>query len=169
MTGLVFDSAEHQLIRESVAKIAAKYGPEYYLNLARSGGKPEELWHELGEAGLLGAHIPEEFGGGGAGLTELVVVIEELAANGIPMLLPIISSAICACIIKAHSAQEQKSEWLSGLASGQRRMAFGLTEPIRAPTATTSPRLHAASTAVGRSAEASTTSRRPTRLRRSSL
>lgn len=129
MTGLVSDSAEHQLIRESVAKIAAKYGPEYYLNLARSDGKPEELWNELGEAGLLGAHIPEEFGGGGAGLTELVVVIEELAANGIPMLLPIISSAICACIIKAHSAQEQKSEWLSGLASGRRRMAFGLTEP----------------------------------------
>ncbi|MHA4854370.1 acyl-CoA dehydrogenase family protein [Rhodococcus sp. MSC1_016] len=129
MTGLVSDSAEHQLIRESVTKIAAKYGPDYYLDLARSGGKPEELWHELGGTGLLGAHIPEEFGGGGAGLTELVVVIEELAANGIPMLLPIISSAICACIIKTHSAQDQKEEWLPGLASGQRRMAFGLTEP----------------------------------------
>ncbi len=129
MTGLVSDSAEHQLIRESVAKIAGKFGSDYYLDLARSGGKPEQLWRELGAAGLLGAHIPEEFGGGGAGLSELVVVIEELAANGIPMLLPIISSAICACIIRAHSSPEQQSQWLPGLASGSRRMAFGLTEP----------------------------------------
>ncbi|MEV6140056.1 acyl-CoA dehydrogenase family protein [Nocardia sp. NPDC051990] len=129
MTGLVSDSVEHQLIRESVAKVAGKFGSDYYLGLARSGGKPEELWHELGAAGLLGAHIPEEFGGGGAGLSELVVVIEELAANGVPMLLPIISSAICACIIRTHSSAEQKSEWLPGLASGSRRMAFGLTEP----------------------------------------
>lgn len=129
MTGLVVDTDEHRLIRESVAKIAEKFGPEYYLERSRSGGNVDELWAELGEAGLLGVHLPEEYGGGGAGLSELVIVLEELAAHGMPLLIGVISPAICGCIIAEHGSAEMKAEWLPGLASGERRMAFALTEP----------------------------------------
>ncbi|TDC99508.1 acyl-CoA dehydrogenase [Saccharopolyspora terrae] len=129
MTGLVIDSDDNRLIRESVAKIAAKYGHEYYAERARRGEHIGELWAELGEAGLLGVHLPEEFGGGGAGLTELAIVIEELAAHGMPLLVAVISPAICGSILAAHGSAEMKAEWLPGVAAGTRKMAFALTEP----------------------------------------
>ena len=129
MTGLVIDSDEHRLIRESVAKIATKYGHQYYAERSRSGENIGELWAELGEAGLLGVHLPEEHGGGGAGLSELVVVVEELAAHGMPLLISVISPAICGSIIAAHGSDEMKRDWLPGIAAGTRKMAFALTEP----------------------------------------
>lgn len=129
MTGLVVDSDEHRLIRESTAKIAQKYGSAYYLERARAGNNVDELWYELGDAGLLGVHLPEEYGGGGAGLSEAIVVVEELAAHGMPMLISVISPVICGSIISAHASTDMKQAWLPGLASGRRRMAFALTEP----------------------------------------
>lgn len=129
MTGLIVDSDDHRLIRESTAKIAEKYGSAYYLERARQGGDVDELWHDLGDAGLLGVHLPEEYGGGGAGLSEAIVVVEELAAHGMPMLISVISPVICGSILEKHASDEMKREWLPGLASGRRRMAFALTEP----------------------------------------
>ncbi|MFJ9562859.1 acyl-CoA dehydrogenase family protein [Streptomyces fuscichromogenes] len=129
MPGLIQDTDEHRLIRESVAKIASRYGHAYYAERARSGGGVAELWGELGGAGLLGVHLPEKYGGGGAGLSELVVVVEELAAHGLPLLNVVISPTICGSIIGAHGSREMKDAWLPALAAGTRTMAFGLTEP----------------------------------------
>ncbi|HET9971943.1 MAG TPA: acyl-CoA dehydrogenase family protein [Streptosporangiaceae bacterium] len=129
MTGLVTDSSDHQLIRQSTAAIAVRYGHEYYAGRAREGSHIAELWDELGQAGLLGVHLPEQYGGGGAGLSELVVVTEELAAHGLPLLIAVISPAICGSILAAHASPEMKAGWLPGLADGTRRMAFALTEP----------------------------------------
>ena len=129
MSGLVEDSAEHKAIRESVSGIAGRYGPEYFLERGRSGQGIEELWKDLGASGLLGVHLPEEYGGGGGGMAEAVVVVEELAANGMPMLIWVISPAICGNILAHHGSEEMKREWLPHLADGSRKMAFGLTEP----------------------------------------
>jgi alkylation response protein AidB-like acyl-CoA dehydrogenase len=129
MSGLVEDSAEHKAIRESVSGIVARYGPEYFLERGRNGQGIEELWKDLGASGLLGVHLPEEYGGGGGGMAEAVVVVEELAANGMPMLIWVISPAICGSILAHHGSDEMKREWLPGLADGSRKMAFGLTEP----------------------------------------
>jgi alkylation response protein AidB-like acyl-CoA dehydrogenase len=129
MSGLVEDSVEHKAIRESVAGIVARYGPEYFLERGRSGEGIEELWKDLGASGLLGVHLPEEYGGGGGGMAEAVVVVEELAANGMPMLIWVISPAICGSILAHHGSEDMKREWLPALADGSRKMAFGLTEP----------------------------------------
>ncbi|MGF6885788.1 alkylation response protein AidB-like acyl-CoA dehydrogenase [Nocardia sp. GAS34] len=129
MQGLVVDSPDQQLLREAVAQIAAKYGAEYFLERSRSGAKLGELWADLGAAGMLGVHLPAAHGGGGAGLTELSIVVEELAAHGIPLLLTVISPAICGSIIAAHGSPELARDWLPGLAEGSRKMAFALTEP----------------------------------------
>ncbi|MDT5108622.1 MAG: hypothetical protein QOK33_968 [Mycobacterium sp.] len=129
MSGLVEDSAEHKAIRESVSGIVARYGPEYFLERGRNGQGIEELWKDLGASGLLGVHLPEEYGGGGGGMAEAVVVVEELAANGMPMLIWVISPAICGSILAHHGSDEMKREWLPDLADGSRKMAFGLTEP----------------------------------------
>lgn len=129
MSGLIHDTDEHRAIRESVGAIVKRYGPDYFLERARSGGHIDELWSELGKAGLLGVHLPEEFGGGGGGMAEAVTVVEELSANGLPMLIWVISPAICGAILAAHADRDMKQEWLPGLADGTRKMAFGLTEP----------------------------------------
>jgi alkylation response protein AidB-like acyl-CoA dehydrogenase len=129
LTGLITDTSDHRLIRESTAAIAARYGHAYYAERAREGGHIAELWAELGQAGLLGVHLPAEYGGGGAGLAELTVVTEELAAHGLPLLIAVISPAICGSILAAHASDAMKASWLPGLADGTRRMAFALTEP----------------------------------------
>jgi len=127
--GLINDSPEHKAIRESVAGIAKRYGPEYFLERARTGGGIEELWNDLGAAGLLGLHLPEDYGGGGGGMAEAVVVVEELAAQGMPLLIWVISPAICGSILACHASEEMKRRWLPPIADGTKKMAFGLTEP----------------------------------------
>jgi alkylation response protein AidB-like acyl-CoA dehydrogenase len=127
--GLINDSPEHKAIRESVAGIAKRYGPEYFLERARAGGGIEELWNDLGAAGLLGLHLPEDYGGGGGGMAEAVVVVEELAAHGMPLLIWVISPAICGSILARHASDEMKRRWLPPIADGSKKMAFGLTEP----------------------------------------
>lgn len=129
MPGLTSDSPEHRAIRETVAGIAERYGSQYFLERGRAGGDIEELWKDLGAAGLLGLHLPEEYGGGGGGMSEAVVVVEELAAHGMPLLIWVISPAICGSILAHHGSHEMKQQWLPAIADGTRKMAFGLTEP----------------------------------------
>src|SRR5271163_1515178 len=127
--GLIYDSAEHKAIRETVAGIASRYGSQYFLERGRSGEGIGELWKDLGAGGLLGLHLPEEYGGGGGGMTEAVVVVEELAAHGVPLLIWVISPAICGSILAHHASDDMKRRWLPDLADGSKKMAFGLTEP----------------------------------------
>jgi alkylation response protein AidB-like acyl-CoA dehydrogenase len=127
-SSLVDTADHHRALRESVGKLVGKYGRKYFQKVVAEGGSPTELWRELGEAGFLGVHISEEWGGGGGGLSELYIVIEECAAQGCPMLALVIAS-ICAPIIAAHGSDELKAKWLPGLADGSLRMAFGITEP----------------------------------------
>jgi alkylation response protein AidB-like acyl-CoA dehydrogenase len=129
MAGLIDDSVEHKAIRESVAGIAARYGTQYFLERGRAGAGIEELWKDLGAAGLLGLHLPEEYGGGGGGMAEAVIVVEELAAHGMPLLIWVISPAICGNILSHHASGEMKQQWLPSIADGTKKMAFGLTEP----------------------------------------
>jgi alkylation response protein AidB-like acyl-CoA dehydrogenase len=127
--GLIQDSPEHKAIRETVAGIASRYGAPYFIEHGRSGGSVDELWKDLGAAGLLGLHLPEEYGGGGGGMAEAVIVVEELAAHGMPLLVWVISPAICGNILAHHASEEMKHRWLPVIADGTKIMAFGLTEP----------------------------------------
>lgn len=129
MSGLIHDGDEHRAIRDSITKITSRYGQRYFLERAREGGDIDELWEELGTAGLLGVHLPEEYGGGGGGMAEAVVVVEELAANGVPLLIWVISPAICGSILAHHASSEMKQQWLPSIADGSKKMAFALTEP----------------------------------------
>jgi alkylation response protein AidB-like acyl-CoA dehydrogenase len=123
------DSPEQAMLREAVSQIASRYGHEYYTRSARSGAKTDELWHELGKAGYLGVNVPEAYGGGGMGISELAIVAEELAAAGCPLLLLVVSPAICATIISRFGTEEQKGRWLPRFATAELKMAFAITEP----------------------------------------
>ena len=123
------ETEEQQMLRRAVAAVAAKYRHEYYLAKARAGEKATELWDELGRAGYLGVNVPERFGGGGMGISELAIVTEELAAAGCPLLLIVVSPAICATIIARFGTPEQQQRWLPRFATAELKMAFAITEP----------------------------------------
>jgi alkylation response protein AidB-like acyl-CoA dehydrogenase len=123
------ESAERQALRSAVAALAASYGPDYYLERARCGGHTDELWREAGQLGFIGVNLPERFGGGGAGIYELALVMEELAAGGCPLLMMVVSPAINGTIIAKFGTAEQQKRWVPGIADGSITMAFAITEP----------------------------------------
>jgi alkylation response protein AidB-like acyl-CoA dehydrogenase len=129
MSELLPTTPEHTALRKAVRQIVDKYGFGYFLECARAHKEPTELYEELGAAGFLGMHLPEEYGGGGAGLTETCIALEEIAAGGCPLLMIVIAPAICGSIIAAHGSEAMKAEWLPGLADGTKTMAFAITEP----------------------------------------
>ena len=123
------ETDEQQMLRKQVGDIGRKYGRQYYLDKSKKGAPPSELWDELAEHGFIGVNTPEEYGGGGLGIYELQIVCEELAAAGCPLLLLLVSPAICATVIARFGTDAQKEHWLPNLASGKMKMAFAITEP----------------------------------------
>ncbi|MEU3614144.1 acyl-CoA dehydrogenase family protein [Streptomyces sp. NPDC006872] len=116
MTTLI-ESDEHKALREAVS------------SFAKSHTDTEGLWQEAAKLGYIGVNLPEAYGGGGGGITELCLVLEELGAAGNPLLMMIVSPAICGTVISRFGTEAQKQEWLPALADGSRLMAFGITEP----------------------------------------
>ena len=123
------ETEEQQALRKAVAAMAANYGQDYYLEKARSGQHTDELWSEAGKLGFIGVNLPEEYGGGGAGMYELALVMEEMSANGCALLLMVVSPAINGTIISKFGTEEQKKRWIPGIADGSITMAFAITEP----------------------------------------
>jgi alkylation response protein AidB-like acyl-CoA dehydrogenase len=123
------ESTEQTAIRAAVRQITAGFGPGYYAAKAEARQPTTELWHALAKAGFIGINIAEEYGGGGAGLSELVIVCEQTAAQGCPLLLMVVSSAISGEVIARYGSTEQRRDWLPGLASGQSKIVFAITEP----------------------------------------
>jgi alkylation response protein AidB-like acyl-CoA dehydrogenase len=123
------ESDERVALRGAVGDLGRRYGHEYYVKQARAGGHTDELWKEAGKLGYLGVAVPEEFGGGGGGIGDLAAVCEELSAAGCPLLMMVVSPAICATIIARFGTDEQKQQWLPRFADGSVIMAFGITEP----------------------------------------
>jgi len=125
----VIESEEHKALRSAVAALGKRYGRDYLTRTIAEGKHLTELWSEAGKLGYLGVNLPEEYGGGGGGIAELSLVLEELGATGAPLLMMIVSPAICGTVIARFGTEDQKREWLPGLADGTRTMAFGITEP----------------------------------------
>jgi alkylation response protein AidB-like acyl-CoA dehydrogenase len=123
------ESEERQALRKAAFELASKYGHEYTLKLARSGGHTTEMWDEAGKLGYLGVAVPEEYGGGGGGIGDLAAVCEEFSAGGVPLLLMVVSPAICATVIARYGTAEQKQQHLPRFATGELKMVFAITEP----------------------------------------
>ncbi|MFF4370164.1 acyl-CoA dehydrogenase family protein [Streptomyces sp. NPDC001594] len=129
MSPAATETEEHRALRAAVAALGQRYGRDYLARLAREGGHPDELWADAAKLGYLGVNLPEEYGGGGGGIAELSIVLEELGAAGCPLLMMVVSPAICGTVIARFGTKAQKRAWLPGLADGSRTMAFGITEP----------------------------------------
>ncbi|GAA0475658.1 acyl-CoA dehydrogenase [Streptomyces stramineus] len=129
MSTALIESQEHRDLRTAVAALGRRYGHDYMAAAVRDGKHTDELWREAGKLGYLGVNLPEEYGGGGGGIAELSIVLEELGTAGCPLLMMVVSPAICATVIARFGTGAQKHRWLPGLAAGTLKMAFGITEP----------------------------------------
>ena len=123
------ESEERRELRKVVSELGKKYGYEWFNRQARSGGHTTELWLEAGKLGFLGVNLPEQYGGGGGGMGDLSIVLEELGAAGCPLLMMVVSPSICGTVISRFGTDDQKQHWLPGLADGTTIMAFAITEP----------------------------------------
>ncbi|WP_438293190.1 acyl-CoA dehydrogenase family protein [Streptomyces sp. HUAS TT7] len=119
MTGVI-ESQENKDLRAAVAALGARHG---------RGFDRAALWSEAAKLGYLGVNLPEQYGGGGGGMAELSIVLEELGSAGCPLLMMVVSPAICGTVIARFGTDAQKRKWLPGLADGSLTMAFGITEP----------------------------------------
>jgi alkylation response protein AidB-like acyl-CoA dehydrogenase len=122
-------SDDERAIRDAVGGIVASFGPDYYQQQVDDGGNCEQLWNALGDKGYLGVHLPEKYGGGGLGLRELAMVVQESAVAGCPMQSMLFSPGVVGTILDRSANDEQKERWLPGVASGQTRLSFAITEP----------------------------------------
>lgn len=120
---------DHAELRKAVAALTRDFGPDYYAQRARAGEPTTEAWKALGDHGFIGINLPEQYGGGGAGLAELAIVVEESAASGVPQLLMMVSSAISGEVISIYGTDAQKRRYLPGLAEGSSKVVFAITEP----------------------------------------
>ena len=126
---IVADTEERAALRDAVGKLVGRYGHDYFMARAAAHEEPTELWEDLGSAGFLGVHLSEAYGGGGGTMSDLAVVVEEVSTQGCPLLMMVISPAICGSILDRHGSHELKQQWLPGIADGTLKVAFAITEP----------------------------------------
>jgi short-chain 2-methylacyl-CoA dehydrogenase len=121
---------EHELVRSTVREFAQERVAPVAEELDRESTFPYDLVAAMGELGLMGMTIPEEYGGGGADTLAYAIAVEELTR---------VDSSVAITMAAHHSlgtlpiysfgSEEQKRQWLPDLASGKKLAAFGLTEP----------------------------------------
>ena len=125
-------SKEQEMIAQSAREIAKKFGPDYWYDRENDQVFPTDFLEALGETGILGLGIPEEYGGSGMGLTEAVIAIEELGAGGgglAPAICFVFFVVFGGMSILHHGSEEQKKKYLPKMAQGEIVTALGLTEP----------------------------------------
>ncbi|HEX2284290.1 MAG TPA: acyl-CoA dehydrogenase family protein [Mycobacterium sp.] len=120
---------EEAELRASVHGIVAKFGNDYFTRCSETLQPPTELWDALAASGFVGVNLPEEYGGGGMGLSAISVVAEEAAAAGCPQIMLMISPGIVGSLLARHATPEQKERWLAPMAAGTFKVAFAITEP----------------------------------------
>jgi short/branched chain acyl-CoA dehydrogenase len=123
-------SAEHEAFRKTVRDFAEREVAPHVAQWDRDHHFPVDLVHAMGELGLFGLVVPEEYGGSGGDFTSLCVAIEELGrvdqSIGITL-----EAGVGLGInpILSYGTEEQKRRWLPDLVAGRALAGFGLTEP----------------------------------------
>ena len=125
------ENEDHRAIREAVRDVCAQFDDDYWMRLEGQHEFPWDFYREMAKGGWIGIAIPEAYGGGGQGITEASLVLEEVAASGACMNG---CSAIHLSIfgmhpVVLHGSEELKRRYLPRVASGELHVAFGVTEP----------------------------------------
>ncbi|MCH2170533.1 acyl-CoA dehydrogenase family protein [Myxococcota bacterium] len=123
-------SEEQQLIQSMAREFSQNELLPHAAERDRTGKLPRAVISAMGELGLLGMCVPEEYGGAGADTVSYVLALMEIAAGdgGVSTIMSVQNSPVCAAIL-GYGNEEQKKEFLPSLANGEKIGAFLLTEP----------------------------------------
>jgi acyl-CoA dehydrogenase len=133
----VIKTGTHEELRSGVREVCERFPDDYWRRLDAERRYPEEFVRAMTEAGYLGALIPEEYEGMGLGISATTVILEEINRSG-GNAQPAHAQVYTMGTLLRHGSEEQKREYLPGIANGKIRLqAFGVTEP-EAGTDTTS-------------------------------
>ncbi|MBY6072466.1 cyclohexanecarboxyl-CoA dehydrogenase [Marinobacter salsuginis] len=120
---------EQNAIREVVARFSAEVLAPGYRKRDQEGVIERDVIRQLGEMGLLGGELPEEFGGSGMDCVTSGLIIEEISKGDFNVgYIPLLTS-LNGQIIASHAAPDLAKEWLHGMTTGQRVACIALTEP----------------------------------------
>lgn len=120
---------EQTLLRDSVRKLMDRVATlDYVRRLDREQTYPYELYDAWVEAGLLKLTFPEQYGGIGGGVIDLVIIAEELSRKSADFYMAFAGSTFCGLNILRKASEEQKLYWLGRLLAGEVRMAISISE-----------------------------------------
>ena len=121
---------EQTILRDSIRKLMDRIAtPEYVRRLDREQSYPYELYEAWVEAGLLRLPYPEQYGGLGGSVLDMVVLAEELSAKSADFFMAFASPTFCGLNILRKASEEQNQYWLPKLFAGDVRFAISISEP----------------------------------------
>jgi acyl-CoA dehydrogenase len=125
------EPSDAEEIRDGVRRVCGDFGDEYWRDCDQRHEFPWAFYSAVAAGGWIGVALPEEYGGGGRGITEASIVLEEIAASGAAMNG---CSAIHLSIfgmnpVVKHGSEPMRAKYLPKVASGELHVAFGVTEP----------------------------------------
>ena len=121
----------HDDIRNAVRTLCGKFGDDYWMAHDNSHEFPWEFYNAIAEGGWLGLTVPEEYGGGGLGVTEAAIIEREISASGAGM-------GGCSAVhigifgfepIIHHGSEQMKRKYLPRVVTGELHTSFAVTEP----------------------------------------
>jgi acyl-CoA dehydrogenase len=121
----------HLQLRDGVRRICADFPDEYWRDCDQAHEFPWAFYKAFADAGWVGIAIPEEYGGGGAGITEASIMLEEIAASGACLngCSAIHLSVFGMNPVVKHGTEGMKAAYLPRVVAGDLHVSFGVTEP----------------------------------------
>ncbi|GAB2662710.1 acyl-CoA dehydrogenase family protein [Gordonia jinhuaensis] len=121
---------DHEAFRKTVRDFIDKEVAPVYRDWEKQGHPPRDFYNKLGDLGVLGLEVPEEFGGGGVhDIAYAMLVAEECSAAGVSFGSYSVHSNLILPYLLTYGTEEQKQRWLPGFASGDIMFAIAMTEP----------------------------------------
>src|SRR6478752_7479730 len=122
-------SEELAALQETCRRIAQDKVKPRAREIDETGEYPQDLFEIFCDAGLLGLCIPEAYGGSGAGILGLTIAIEEVAKYSNTAALMLLLTRLPTGPVMIAGSEEQKQHYVRGVATGEMRAGFGLSEP----------------------------------------
>lgn len=119
---------DQRMIMDYGTRLATRYDRKYWMRHAEQHSFPRELWQQLADDGFIGITVPEEYGGGGAGMIEEMLLTEAMSNQGIPMLQLVVGSTMSLTHLATHGTEEQKRFYLPDACAGRKLFCFAITE-----------------------------------------
>ncbi|MFF4159568.1 acyl-CoA dehydrogenase family protein [Streptomyces sp. NPDC001678] len=121
---------DHEAFRRTIREVIAAEVVPHFDEWRAAGAVPREFYKRLGELGVFGIEVPEEYGGAGQSSFKFqAVVTEECARAGVGFGAAGAHTALCLPYLLEYGTEEQKRRWLPGFVSGELMTAIAMTEP----------------------------------------